>query len=59
MRDNGLKLQPIIKMVILREKQKISVRSNRHDVTHLYTNVNQGDVLLGSEKVTHSVTEWN
>ena len=43
-RDNRFKLQPIVKTVILCEKQSITMRSYSHDVPHLE---NHNDVFFG------------
>ena len=44
MRDNRLKLLPVIKVIVLFEKWNLAWRSHRDDVTDLNTDENHGNL---------------
>ena len=46
LRQSPYKLHPIVRMVVLCEKQNIALRSHHHDTTHLDTGENPGNVVL-------------
>ena len=47
-RDNHLKLQPIVRRVSICQKLNIAIRRHSLDATHLNTDGNHGDVGLGA-----------